>query len=193
MEGSAGRARGDSDAAAIAGAGATAGEGAGAALGGVPGYAPSHSVAGHSLGGAQAAAGSDLARAVTAQVAASVAAEPGSARIELRLDPPELGRLEISLDIVDQTLRATVAAERSGTHDLLRCHADLLLAQLQQAGFSGIDLRFAGEQRHAPGSGRAPAGEPAARPDPNAPEGPPDAGHEAVSWRLRADGLDLRF
>lgn len=156
-----------------------------------PGGAVSPAIAaGQNAVPVQSAGAVDFARAVTAQIAGAVAGEAGSARIELRLDPPELGRLEISLEIVDQSVRATVAADRTGTHDLLRRHADMLLAQLQQAGFSDVDLRFGGEHHRAPGRGQtAEAGHGEAE--------HPDQGEArvggAASPAVRTQGLDLRF
>lgn len=136
-------------------------------------------------------AGGEVARPVAAQVAAAIVAEPGAGRIELRLDPPELGRLEISLEFVDQTLRATVAAERAGTHDLLRRHAELLQMQLQQAGFSGADVRFSGGQRQAAG-GWPEGGQPGPGPDagPETEALAPPARHAGSA---PGAGLDLRY
>ena len=137
--------------------------------------------------------GGDFARAVTAQVAGAIATEPASARIELRLDPPELGPVEISLEIADQTLRATVTAERLATHDLVRRHADLLLAQLQQAGFSGVDLRFAGEQQRGFGGGQPQAGGTAGNDGDVQPERRGSEGYDGRPVPARSEGLDLRF
>ncbi|MEM8625153.1 MAG: flagellar hook-length control protein FliK [Pseudomonadota bacterium] len=64
-------------------------------------------------------------------------------RVELQLDPPELGRVEITFDFSDDGLRATVAGERAGTIELLRRHADLLLGQLRAAGFENTTLDLA--------------------------------------------------
>lgn len=141
------------------------------------------------------AGGGEIARAVAPQISAAIGAGPGSGRIELRLDPPELGKIEISLEITDQSLRATLAAERPATNELLRRHSEILLAQLQQAGFTGIDLQFAGNragQRGGAQPGEAPR--PAFAGDPDVPPHGDNADLPAgrVAWRT-TDGLDLRL
>lgn len=98
------------------------------------------------------AGGAEIARAVAPQIAMAIGSGPGSGRIELRLDPPELGNVRISLEITDQSLRAVVMADRPATNELLRRHGDVLLTQLQQAGFTGIDLQFAGNRTGNQGS-----------------------------------------
>lgn len=62
--------------------------------------------------------------------------------IELRLDPPELGRVTIHMSTHDQQMTAHVSAERADTADLMRRHADLLAATLEKAGFSQANLSF---------------------------------------------------
>ena len=141
------------------------------------------------------AGGAEIARAVAPQIAAAIGSGPGSGRIELRLDPPELGRVEISLEITDQSLRATLAAERPATNELLRRHGEILLAQLQQAGFTGIDLQFAGNRAGQQGDARpGEAPQPASAGDPDV---PPDGDNADLPAgrvaRRTADGLDLRL
>lgn len=72
-------------------------------------------------------------------------------RIEVQLDPPELGRVEISFEFSDDGLRASLASERAGTAELVRRHAEMLLQQLRAAGFENATLDF-GEraERHPP-------------------------------------------
>lgn len=81
---------------------------------------------------------------VAAQLALAVLkrGEPGA--VELRLDPPELGkvRLELRFDSADQ-VSITVHAERPETLDLLRRGADALDRDLRDAGLSLADLDFA--------------------------------------------------
>jgi hypothetical protein len=141
------------------------------------------------------AGGAEIARAVAAQIAMAIGSGQGSGRIELRLDPPELGMMEISLEITDQSLRATLAAERPATNELLRRHGEILLAQLQQAGFTGIDLQFAGNRAGDRGGAQpgitpppASAGDSGAPPDGDNADLP--AGRVA---RRTTDGLDLRL
>ncbi|MFC2952225.1 flagellar hook-length control protein FliK [Marinicaulis aureus] len=78
------------------------------------------------------------------QIIAAVASRPGEAKLEIRLDPPELGRVLIGFerdgaDIV----RAVVTAESPDTLDLMRRNADVFQRALEQQGFSNLDLQFA--------------------------------------------------
>ncbi|MEM9147090.1 MAG: flagellar hook-length control protein FliK [Pseudomonadota bacterium] len=96
-----------------------------------------------------AAQPTEAGRALVPQIASAIAAQQAPGRIDVQLDPPELGRIEITLDIADSGLRATLSAERAGTGDMIRRHAELMLQQLQDAGFSDVDLRFGDSQRDA--------------------------------------------
>lgn len=133
----------------------------------------------------------ETARTVAPQITAAIATQTAPGRIELRLDPPELGRIEIGLDITDDGLRASVSAERAATGDLLRRHADMLLRHLAEAGFTDIDLSFGHTGRgDGDGSGREGGG---------SPQGAGTNGPEAVAHApaqraaFGSNGLDLRF
>jgi len=136
----------------------------------------------------------EIARIVAPQIAAVLPASPGTGQIEIQLDPPELGKVEILFDMTETRLRATVVAERPAVGEMMRRHADILQIQLQQAGFVEIDLHFG---RDNPG---ARWGAPPQPPRSEARPGtPPDTGFsgspEPGSYRPRhtADGLDLRL
>jgi len=145
------------------------------------------------LASVQAPPASDLSRQIAAQIMTVAADRPGRTRIEIRLDPPEMGRIEVALDISDQRLRATLHADRAGTADILRRHGDLLIQDMRESGFVDIDLQFAGrDDRSAPsdtGATQAPkngdTGEAAERPG-------QQHGSAMPVGTLRA-GLDLRF
>lgn len=86
-----------------------------------------------------------------AQVVAAIRADRGSNEIDVRLDPPELGRVRISLTIErSDIVTATVSSERTDTLDLMRRHQDELARELERAGFSKVRLDFS-----ASDSGRA--------------------------------------
>lgn len=81
--------------------------------------------------------------AVAGQVALAVAKSGGGRKVELRLDPPELGRVEIHLSPAEKGgLHATVIAERADTHELLRRHGEMLARELSSAGYSDVSLSF---------------------------------------------------
>jgi flagellar hook-length control protein FliK len=77
-----------------------------------------------------------------ASIAVEIAsrASAGSNRFEIRLDPPELGRIDVRLD-VDRTGQVTshLTVERADTLDLLRRDASQLQRALQDAGLKTGD------------------------------------------------------
>jgi flagellar hook-length control protein FliK len=94
---------------------------------------------------ASATPGSGLATArptagssgVAQQVAIRIykAAEAGQERINIRLHPAELGRIEVRMEWAeDGVLRATISAEKSETLDLLQRDSRALDRALQEAG-----------------------------------------------------------
>ncbi len=62
--------------------------------------------------------------------------------VEIRLDPPELGRVIISITQTDSGLSATVTSEKAEIADLLRRHAELLSRELSKSGFNEASLEF---------------------------------------------------
>jgi flagellar hook-length control protein FliK len=67
-------------------------------------------------------------------------AQAGGTRFEIRLDPPELGRIDVRLD-VDQSGQVTtrLVVEKAETLDFLRRDAPELERALQQAGLKTGD------------------------------------------------------
>src|SRR5262249_12980508 len=110
-------------------------------------------------------------------VALASQAQAGRNRFEIRLDPPELGRIDVRLD-VDRDGRVTsrLVADRVETLDLLRRDAPELQRALQDAGLKTSDsgLQFSlrdqgfGAQNQDTGNGRADAARLVA-PDPDMP------------------------
>jgi flagellar hook-length control protein FliK len=116
-----------------------------------------------------------------AQVAVHIARtfEEGVRRLEIKLSPAELGRVEVKLDVGhDGRVQAVVAADRQDTLDLLQRDARTLERALQDAGIRADSgsLSFTlrqQDQQAWPGSGRD-----GSRPG--------DGGRESAS---QADGL----
>lgn len=148
-----------------------------------------------------AAAGSDALpvvrpEAVIGQVAVAVGKSGGTSRkVELRLDPPELGRVEIHLTPTDKgTLHATVVAERADTHDLLRRHGDVLARELGAAGYSDVTLSFSAGGDTAAGRGLpAPAPEPRDAAFAAVAEDPAAAPVASRRLSVADGGLDIRL
>lgn len=81
--------------------------------------------------------------------------------VEIALSPVELGHLRIEIAPDGDMLRIVLSAERPETLDLLRRHADQLMAEVLQAGFSGASMSFGAwgghkDQGEAAGSGQDP-------------------------------------
>ncbi|MEM0922358.1 MAG: flagellar hook-length control protein FliK [Pseudomonadota bacterium] len=91
------------------------------------------------------------AAAISAQMVGTLA-RTGADRIEIRLDPPELGRVALTMTITEQAVSALVSAERPEITDLMRRHADQLQRDLAEAGFGDVDLQFSDGQQAGDGS-----------------------------------------
>lgn len=91
--------------------------------------------------GAEQTAGM-VERSLASQLTAAASARSNGGIVDVLLDPPELGRVEILMELSDQGLRATLSAERQATVDLMRRHLDLLAQHFEDAGFSDVDLDF---------------------------------------------------
>lgn len=129
-------------------------------------------------------------QAVVGQVAVAVSTTR-ERQVELRLDPPELGRVQIQLDTSDGGLRAVILAERPETYDLLRRHAEILQRELAEAGFDDVDLGFAAGEQEA---GREGDPEPGATASFAVAAARTEAAPAAVGADLGADGaLDIRL
>ncbi|MBL8697246.1 MAG: flagellar hook-length control protein FliK [Alphaproteobacteria bacterium] len=131
-----------------------------------------------------------------AQVAVSVtkAVQEGVDRITIKLQPPELGRIDVRIDVgVDGRIQAVFAAERPATMEILQRDVRELERALQNAGLStdagslSFGLKQQGGGRYAPFAASAGAGAPAADTDPGA-----DTPVARNAARRRADGhLDI--
>jgi flagellar hook-length control protein FliK len=102
---------------------------------------PAHAAAPHALAPQAApvsAAQPIPVNAVAVEIAAQ--ARAGNSRFEIRLDPPELGRIDVRLDIDnDGNVKSRLIIERTDTYDLLRRDQSTLERALQQAGLKTSD------------------------------------------------------
>ncbi len=112
-----------------------------------------------------------------------------SSRVEIRLDPPELGRVHIHLTTTDGGVQAVVVAQRPETHEFLRRHADVLAQELSAAGYGDVSLDFATGGEAATRDDRPPpdwyAADWQASPEPSAARAPSRQGAR--------DALDIRL
>ncbi len=88
------------------------------------------------------------------------AANNGRTRFEIRLDPPELGRIDVKLDIADDgQVRTHLIVEKSETLDLLQRDGRSLERALQQAGLKSEDGSLQFSLRDGEAEARDPSGE----------------------------------
>lgn len=114
-----------------------------------------------------------------------VTARPESP-VEIRLDPVELGAIQLTLHATDKDIRVVVAVERPDTLDLLRKHADQFLADLRQSGYVGTSLTFnLSDQQGPPQRHHLPIPQVELEHLP-----PPPQPHQPTS---RSSGLDMRL
>ena len=111
-------------------------------------------------------------------------------RVEVSLDPVELGRLRFDIRHNGDLVQVNLSVERPETMDLMRRHADQLLAELRAAGFAGASLSFSQW-----GQGQADRNKPDAPPPPEtaAPNGPVPAPTIPLRAAQTGQGLDLRL
>lgn len=85
--------------------------------------------------------GAETARSVAMQLVAALRmdAEGG---FDLQLSPEELGRVRLSLQVLDGVATLTIQAERPETLDLMRRHIDILERDLLGAGFASLNFTF---------------------------------------------------
>jgi flagellar hook-length control protein FliK len=141
---------------------------------------------------APAAVASPPAQAQSAaqQIAAALAApdQPrhGDHPIEIALDPPELGRVRLTLTEVNGALTLTIVADRPDTVDLMRRHLDLLAQEFARAGLGGPSVNLSQN-----GGGGADRGNASAA---NAPPADTVIDPAAIIPARKGDGgLDLRL
>lgn len=126
----------------------------------------------------------------------------GARRFDIRLDPPELGRIEVRLDVSkDGKVSTHLVVERSETLDLLQRDARALERALQNAGLDTSDgnLKFSlkdhgGDQAHSGGGRQSHGGGERGGGEPN-PAAPAEIDNATRTERryLATGGLDIRI
>lgn len=105
--------------------------------------------------------------------------------VTLTLRPEDLGTLQFHMTQSPEGLHIHLAVDQPSTLDLLRRHADQLLADLRQAGFAGTTLAFSG--------GGGDGGARGDRPTPTLPETDSCTATTLPRTRQAAGTLDLRL
>ncbi|WP_116086028.1 flagellar hook-length control protein FliK [Tropicimonas sp. IMCC34011] len=125
------------------------------------------------------------AAAITQQIADAARRQPDG-RVEIRLDPEELGRVSLTLSRGENGMSVSVVADRQETLDLIRRHSELLARDLAGLGYGSASFDFSGGSTRQGRDDDAPFQTGGALPD--------GAGAEpAASIRMApGTGLDLR-
>lgn len=127
-------------------------------------------------------------RPLPQQLAAAVTGA-ADGRVEIRLDPEELGRVVLQMQSDGDRISLTITTERAETSDLLRRHLQELAQEFRALGYRSIDLGFGGGDGARSGAGQGQA-TPAALPMDASDEVPPQSVSEPAPGKA---GLDLRL
>jgi hypothetical protein len=77
-----------------------------------------------------------------AQQAVAAVSSNAQGSVEIQLSPEELGRITLTLQVIDDAVVLAIQAERSETLDLMRRHADILQREFRDAGFTSLSFSF---------------------------------------------------
>ncbi|MEO0372736.1 MAG: flagellar hook-length control protein FliK, partial [Pseudomonadota bacterium] len=83
------------------------------------------------------------AQQVTRQIAFAIQNNPGS-KVEIMLNPAELGHVRISLSSAEAGMIVSIQADRPETLELMRRHADLLASDFRDIGYDSTSFSFEG-------------------------------------------------
>ena len=91
---------------------------------------------------AQAAAHAALPKGLSSAIARAASRPADSDRVDLTLDPVELGPVRFAVISNGDQVQVSLTSERPETLDLLRRHAGELRAELREQGFANPTLSF---------------------------------------------------
>jgi len=145
--------------------------------------------------GAGTATPQQIAQHITASLPRPIS-DMGSGTLELALDPPELGRVRMTLLEAGGVMTLSIVADRPETAELMRRHLDILAQEFSRAGLDAPNVRVGTGWE---GSGAAPdrgaAPPERGNPEPGA-DAIPGAPHTPAPWLPPHDptrALDLRL
>ncbi len=133
-----------------------------------------------------------LVHNLSTQLAKAATRSDKDDKVELLLDPVELGRVRFEFTTTGDRVQVTLSVERPETLDLLRRHADALRAEFRDAGIDSSTLSFGtwGKDRQDPQHPAPFAGGPT---DPDDPPGPEARPAPTPPKTATDQGLDLRL
>lgn len=87
---------------------------------------------------------SALARQAAIQIAAAVQHRPDGVT-EVALNPQELGRVQMTLRLHENSVTMVIVAERFETGEMMRRHVDQLAQEFRAMGFTSVNFEFGGQ------------------------------------------------
>ncbi|WP_264211902.1 flagellar hook-length control protein FliK [Leisingera thetidis] len=107
--------------------------------------------------GTQAAHRPEVPRMIAAQLAEAFAAK-GKQKVEVSLNPQELGHVKMRVVASETGITMVVQTERPETGDLMRRHIHELAEEFRRMGYEDISFEFSGGQTGGDRSGQEPDG-----------------------------------
>ena len=132
-----------------------------------------------------------LPRGVAPSIVRAASRAAKDDRVELMLDPLELGKVKFDFTTTNDRMQINLSVERADTLDLLRRHADVLRAEFRDAGFEGSSLSFSQWSHQGPKDQAAQSLFPDAEGDSFT--SPPPVSAPKRSLTSAGQGLDLRL
>jgi flagellar hook-length control protein FliK len=102
--------------------------------------APAHAAAQFTLPGAPTSLPHHIAQHIATSLPKPIG-DLGTGTVEIALDPPELGRVRMSLVDIGGTVALSIVADRPETADLMRRHLDILTQEFGRAGLDAPNVR----------------------------------------------------
>ena len=119
------------------------------------GLASSVSTSGPSVAAGTDVPRADIARSVGAQLAEQMVKRPQGG-VDITLNPEELGRVRMGVNVGETTVSVSIVAERPETLDLIRRHVDQLIEEFRQLGYDGVEFQFSDHAETSDGSQDSP-------------------------------------
>lgn len=138
--------------------------------------------------GTSAAHRAELPRMVATQMAEAFAAK-GEQKVEISLNPQELGRVSMRVVTSETGITMVIQAERPETGDLMRRHIHELAEEFREMGYEDISFEFSGGQADG-GQSQDQSGSSSANAD--ALHGAAIAEPATQNLQLGAAGVDMR-
>ncbi|MFW8633978.1 flagellar hook-length control protein FliK [Cribrihabitans pelagius] len=133
-------------------------------------------------------------RQVATQLAEAFAAK-GEQKVDVSLNPQELGQVRMRVSASETGITVMIQAERPETGDLMRRHIHELAEEFRRMGYENISFEFGGGQSGGAfrdgGAGAEHAGA-AASAGPGAPSAEPENEPAKQNLRLGSAGVDMR-